>query len=186
MHRFLLVLLMIVTACESGEAPMDQPRNDTSGTLPGPESAGGLGVDRSRAGTPAPDVEFEDPDGDPASVAGFRGKPLLLNLWATWCAPCIKELPTLDALAVREGERLQVVTLAEDERDKVEAFLAARNFRSLEAWVDPELTSMTALGVGTLPTTILYDAQGREIWRFTGDQDWTGKDAAALLAESRK
>ena len=186
MRRFLLALLMTVTACGSGEAPADQPGNDTAGKPPVAESAGGLGVDRSRAGSPAPDVEFQDPDGEPASLADFRGKPLLLNLWATWCAPCIKELPTLDALAVRDGERLQVVTLAEDERDKVQTFLAARKFRSLEAWADPELKSMTALGVGTLPTTILYDAQGREIWRFTGDQDWTGKDAAALLAEARK
>lgn len=186
MHRFLLALLMTLTACGSGGAPADQQSNGTAGQPGAPQPSGGLGVDRSHAGSSAPDVAFQDPDGEAASLADFRGKPLLLNLWATWCAPCIKELPTLDALAAREGERLQVVTLAEDERGKVEAFLAKRNFRSLEAWVDPELKSMTALGVGTLPTTILYDAQGREIWRFTGDQDWTGRDAAALLAEARQ
>jgi thiol-disulfide isomerase/thioredoxin len=119
-------------------------------------------------------------------LAGFRGKPLLLNLWATWCAPCIKELPTLDALAAREGEGLQVVTLSEDMegRAKVETFLASRKFGQLEAWLDPEMKMMAALRVPTLPTTILYSAEGKEVWRFTGDEDWAGEEAAKLIAEA--
>ena len=144
----------------------------------------GLGLDRSRAGTPAPGSAFEDPDGEPASLADFRGRPLLLNLWATWCAPCVKELPTLNALALREGERLQVVTLSQDleGRAKVEAFLADRKVGALEAWLDPEMKMMAALGVTTLPTTILFDAAGKEVWRFTGDQDWAGREASTLIA----
>lgn len=143
-------------------------------------------ADRSRAGQKAPDAAFEDPDGAPVRLADFRGKPLLLNLWATWCAPCVKEMPTLDALAAREEGKLQVVTVSADldGREKVEAFLAARRFRSLEGWLDPDMALMTALGIGTLPATILYDAEGREVWRVIGAEDWTGEEARALLAEA--
>jgi thiol-disulfide isomerase/thioredoxin len=123
--------------------------------------------------------------GEKVTLADFRGKPVLLNLWATWCAPCVKELPTLDALQAREGERLKVMTVSQDMegRAKVEAFLAKGKYRTLEAWLDPEMALMSDLGVSTLPTTILYDGEGREVWRVTGDKDWAGKEAAALLAE---
>ena len=183
----LLLLLPALAACErQAEAPADR---SAAGNAAAPAAAAArptLGLDRSHAGSPAPDSAFEDPDGAPASLADFRGKPLLLNLWATWCAPCIKELPTLDALAQREGERLQVVTLSEDMagRAKVESFLAKRQFAGLEAWLDPEMKMMGALKVATLPTTILYDSEGKEIWRFTGDEDWSGDEAAKLIAEA--
>ena len=91
-------------------------------------------LDRSHAGTPAPDVAFEDPHGGPARIADFRGRPVLVNLWATWCGPCVVEMPSLDALAVREGEALHVLALSQDMegRQKVTDFFAARNFRRLE------------------------------------------------------
>jgi thiol-disulfide isomerase/thioredoxin len=186
MRWFPLLLLLCLTGCDrAGESPAEQrARAPSPGTT---SSRAGLGLDRSHAGTPAPDAPFQDPDGAPTSLADFRGKPLLLNLWATWCAPCIKELPTLDALAVREGDRLEVVTLSEDMegRSKVDSFLAARKFAQIEAWLDPEMKMMGALGVTTLPTTILFDADGKEVWRFTGDEDWTGEDAATLIAEAK-
>ncbi|MFN3388255.1 MAG: TlpA family protein disulfide reductase, partial [Allosphingosinicella sp.] len=143
-------------------------------------------LDRSQAGRPAPDAAFEDPDGEPARLADFRGKPVLLNLWATWCAPCIAEMPTLDALAAREGDRLEVLTVSQDleGRETVEAFFKERGYRNLETWLDPRMELMTALRVSTLPTTILYDAQGREVWRKAGIEDWTSPDAAALIAEA--
>ena len=175
MRAALLSLLLLAAAC--GEAPeADAPAQ--ASVEPGE-------ADRSRAGTPAPDVAFEDPEGQPVRLSDFRGKPLLVNLWATWCAPCVAEMPTLDALAGREEGRLQLLTISEDlkGRDKVEAFLGERRFRHLEGWLDPQMELMTAMGVATLPTTILYDAQGREVWRVTGAEDWTGEEAAALLSE---
>jgi thiol-disulfide isomerase/thioredoxin len=172
---------MLVAACGS-DAPGGQAEGGNVAAAPD-ASRSVVGLDRSHSGTLAPDLEFQ-----PATLADFRGKPLLLNLWATWCAPCVKELPTLDALAAREGERLQVVTLSQDMdgREKVEAFLAQGKFGRLEGWLDPEMKMMGALGVSTLPTTILYDAEGREIWRMVGDQDWAGREAAALIAEASR
>jgi len=143
-------------------------------------------LDRSRAGTPAPETIFEDPYGRPARIADFRGRPVLVNLWATWCGPCVVEMPSLDALAVREGEALQVLALSEDMggRRKVTDFFAARGFTRLEPYLDPELGFMTSLGVDTLPTTILYDAEGVEVWRMTGMADWGSERAARLLTEA--
>ncbi|WP_225421537.1 TlpA family protein disulfide reductase [Sphingomonas parva] len=183
MRRFHLLLLLALASCGSQDGNAPRQAEKVAGQAP---STPRVGVDRSHAGTAAPDAGFQDPDGAPASLADFRGKPLLLNLWATWCAPCIKELPTLDALAAREAEKLQVVTLSQDTdgRDKVETFLAGRKLPNLEAWLDPEMKMMTALGVATLPTTILYDADGKEVWRFTGDEDWTGVEAAKLIGEA--
>ena len=145
-------------------------------------------LDRSHAGTRAPDIQFEDPEGEPADFADFRGRPLLVNLWATWCAPCIVEMPSLDRLAAREGERTQVLALSQDldGRTKVAEFFAARGFRALEPYLDGEMAMMTALRIGTLPTTILYDAQGREVWRMTGMAEWDGERARRLLAEAER
>ncbi len=116
-------------------------------------------LDRSHAGTPAPDPIFEDPWGRPARLADFRGRPLLVNLWATWCGPCVVEMPSLDALAAREGEALQVLALSQDTagrpRQRVSDFFAAHRFARLEPYLDAGLGVMTALGVDTLPTTIL-------------------------------
>ena len=182
MRLFLLVPALVLSACGPSGSPTPQAEEGKSAPA-GSAARPQIGLDRSHAGTPAPATAFQNPDGGEASLADFAGKPLLLNLWATWCAPCIKELPTLDALAAREGGKLQLVTLAQDDRGKVETFLAARSLPNVEAWLDPELEMMAALGVSTLPTTILYDAQGRERWRMVGMEEWDSGRAALLLKE---
>lgn len=143
------------------------------------------GLSRAGAGTPAPDLSFIDGDGVETSLAAFKGRPVLVNLWATWCAPCVKELPTLDTLADRPGAPL-VMALSQDMADpaQVRAFFAERNI-ALEAYQDREMAMSSALGVQILPTTILYDGQGKEVWRFTGDLDWAGPKAAELLKEAK-
>ena len=183
--RPILLLALALAACgetpERNQAVQDQP----AWTGPKAEAATGR-LDRSNAGTAAPATPFEDPDAEPASLADFRGRPVLVNLWATWCAPCIAEMPTLDALAAREGERLAVVTVSQDlnGRDKVEAFFAKQGYRHLETWLDPQMALMEALKVDTLPATILYDAHGREVWRIVGMEDWGSGRAASLLDEA--
>lgn len=144
-------------------------------------------LDRSHAGTPAPSAAFEDPYGRPARIADFRGRPVLVNLWATWCPPCVVEMPSLDRLAVREGETMQVLALSQDAVDgrrKVTDFFAGRNFARLEPYLDPDMAIMTSLGVDTLPTTILYDANGVEVWRMTGMADWGDERTSRLLSEA--
>jgi thiol-disulfide isomerase/thioredoxin len=140
--------------------------------------------DRSHAGEAAPGFGFSDPAGKAVTLAAYRGKPVLLNLWATWCAPCVKEMPTLDALAAREGAKLQVIALSQDlEPGKVAPFWAKGGFRAIQSATDPKLAFSTGLGAN-LPTTILYNAQGREVWRFTGSTDWAGDEAKARIAEA--
>ncbi len=144
----------------------------------------------STAPTPArrpPQIAFEDPQGRPVNLAVFRGRPLLVNFWATWCGPCVVEMPSLDALAAREGDSLRILAVSQDldGRQKVADFFAARNFTRLEPYLDPQMGLMTALRIDTLPTTILYDADGAEVWRMTGMADWHGERAARLLREAR-
>lgn len=175
-----LLLALAVVGC-------DRQKPETS-QAEVPQAALNAGkVDRSGAGQPAPDIAFLDPDGEQVSLASFAGKPLLLNLWATWCAPCVAEMPTLDALAAREDD-LQVLAVSQDFPEvetEVTVFFAERGLGHLEPYRDPELGMMTGLAASTLPTTILYDAGGREVWRMVGAFDWDGAEAAKLIAEAR-
>ena len=110
---------------------------------------------------------------------------MLLNLWATWCGPCVKELPTLDALAAREAGKLAVVTLSQDmDAGKPKAFLAERKLSHLGDYTDAKMQWLPAV-TANLPTSILYGADGKERWRVLGDLDWTGPVAAKALAEAR-
>lgn len=182
----MLFLIMALAACDSRPPPPRGGEAPSGWSGPAKAEKPGTGtLDRSFAGRPAPRSIFQDPKGEAITLADFRGKPLLVNLWATWCPPCVAEMPTLDALAVREPG-LQVLAVSEDlnGQDKVEAFFAARPFKRLQPYLDPQLSLMQELRVSTLPTTILYDAQGREVWRMTGMEDWTGGRAAELLREA--
>ncbi len=145
------------------------------------------GVDRSHRGEAAPTVSLNDPDGGDISLADFRGTPVLVNLWASWCAPCVKELPTLDRLALARDGELGVVAVSQDmgSQSSVRAFLGTRKIANLGAYHDPEMALTDALSVQIMPTTVLYDGAGREVWRFTGDLDWTSAEAGKLLAEAR-
>jgi thiol-disulfide isomerase/thioredoxin len=149
------------------------------------EASGIKGVHRENKGKPAPEVVFNDPDGKPVRIANFKGKPLLVNLWASWCAPCVKELPTLDALA-RTG-RVQVLAVSQDNGPpaSVVAFLQGHRIATLEPYQDAKMALSGALGPDTvLPSSILFDADGNEVWRYVGDLDWTSPEAVRLLAEA--
>jgi len=145
-------------------------------------------LDRSHSGTAAPAVAFEDAEGRDTAFAEFRGKPLLVNLWATWCAPCVVEMPSLDRLAGREEGRIHVVAISQDldGREQVDRFFERTRLSNLEPFLDGDMALMSALRIGTLPTTILYDAQGREVWRMTGMAEWDGERAGRLLNEAER
>src|SRR4051812_37816274 len=89
--------------------PTQQATNETA---PAAQAGPVKGADRSHKGTPAPDATFNDPDGNQTSLAEFSGNPVLVNLWATWCAPCVKELPTLDRLS--GAKHIAVVAVSQD------------------------------------------------------------------------
>ncbi|MFN3510924.1 MAG: TlpA family protein disulfide reductase, partial [Tsuneonella troitsensis] len=161
--------------------PQEQAGEQTAqGTLTGE-------IDRSRAGELMPAVALVDPDGKQLNTAALSGKPVLLNLWATWCAPCVEEMPLLDGLAADYGDKLRVVVASQDlsGAEKVVPFFEKANFARLEPWLDRENALSTALGGdGVLPTTVLYDASGVEVARVVGGYDWQSAEAKALVDEA--
>jgi thiol-disulfide isomerase/thioredoxin len=182
-----LALGLALAGCDRQKAADPQGGAPETANRAAPAPAYPTGrLDRSHAGTQAPDTLFEDGQGRPVRLSVFRGRPLLVNFWATWCAPCVVEMPSLDALAARETGGIQVIAISQDldGRQRVTDFFAARAFTRLEPYLDPQMGLMAALALDTLPTTILYDAEGREVWRMVGMVDWHGRRAARLLLEA--
>lgn len=131
-----------------------------------------------------PGFNLTDADGNAVTLATYSGKLLLVNLWATWCAPCVKEMPTLDALQQALGSaRFTVLPISLDRggRQQVEAFFAKNGIAHLPMVFDPTGSSMAALTVRGLPTTLLIDGKGREIGRLEGDADWSHPSTRALI-----
>lgn len=143
----------------------------------------GNGAGIAGEGDIAPEVRLRDLDGRPQALSALRGRPLLVNFWATWCPPCVKELPLLAALhAQREHGGLAVLTIAqEDDPAAVRAFLDAHG-DGLPAWLDPPAEGDASRQFGNvrnvLPYSVLLDADGRIIKRKAGAfseaelQDW--------------
>lgn len=161
------------------QASTQPAQTDAPGTVPA-----GV-IDRSQRGSPIPDFVLSQPSGQELRLTSLAGKPLLINLWATWCRPCITELPLLNTLAEDKAETLRVLTVSQDTQnlEKVAPFLADRGFTALEPWLEPQNDLSFHYKTGQLPTTIYYDAQGREVWRFVGERDWTDSETADMLAE---
>lgn len=181
--------LATLAACDRQTGGKAQPKPES--TVPGDQagrstaSPPNAAVDRSFKGSRMPDMVLADASGHRLQLAKLTGKPVLLNLWATWCAPCILEMPSLDTLAQQRGGALRVVTVSQDMQggQAVTPFFAKAAFRKLEPWLDPDNNLGFHFGGATLPFTVLYDAQGREVWRTTGGHDWTSPASAALIAE---
>ena len=118
---------------------------------------------------------------------GELDQPVLVNLWATWCAPCVIEMPQLDALAAEMHGEMKVLTISQDTRgaEVVVPFFAQRDFQYLEQWLDPENDLAVAFTEGgLLPVTILFDAEGKEIFRGAGGYEWDSEEAIARVREA--
>jgi uncharacterized membrane protein/thiol-disulfide isomerase/thioredoxin len=177
---FLLVLAL--GACDAASEGDTQKAGASQGARPSAPAPAGK-IDRTQAGAVAPDAAFADRGGKPLRIADFAGRPVLVNLWATWCAPCLAEMPALDRLAAREGDRLAVLAVSQDLEGwrAVDRFFVADKFKALTPYLDKENALALALGAKGLPMSILYDARGRELWRVNGPLEWDQPDVAALL-----
>jgi thiol-disulfide isomerase/thioredoxin len=180
MRLFLIACgVLALAACHKS------PQPSANRSVPAAEAGPVKGVDRTHKGQPFPDVHFGDSGATKTSFARFKGVPTLVNIWATWCIPCIKELPTLDKLAQADKAKLWVVPISQDTapRASVDAFLDKIGLAGFTVYYDPTMSVSGAMSLEVLPTTIMYDAQGKEVWRYVGGLDWTSPGAAKLLEE---
>ena len=178
--------IALIAGCDRQSSTAPQPKATAPTAAPaGGEAAGTL--DMTQRGTPMVADGFTDPAGKPVTLAAFKGAPLLVNLWATWCGPCVKEMPSLDRLAARTKGKLRVLVVNQDTSkqaiDPVPAWWGKAKLANLELYRDGDNNLGFAFGGGVLPTTVLYDAQGKEVWRISGGMDWDGPRANPLLAD---
>ena len=133
---------------------------------------------------PLPELAFTDADDKPVKLADYKGKTVLLNFWATWCAPCVKEMPSLDKLQAEMGkDKFVILPLSLDgpSKPKVAPFYADKKLGNLGIYFDKGKKVMGALDISVLPTSVLIDAEGREIGRLEGDADWDKPEALAVM-----
>jgi thiol-disulfide isomerase/thioredoxin len=131
-----------------------------------------------------PAFTFVDAAGKPKSLADFRGKIVLLNIWATWCLPCREEMPALDALQGKlAGKDFEVVAVNIDKGgpEKAEAFLKETGADRVALYTDPTGKLFSTLKAIGMPTTLLIDREGREIARLAGPADWGSTEAIAVM-----
>ena len=146
-----------------------------------------VGLDKFRYMEPlkaVPDLTFLDGEGRRVDLSEFKDRLVLLNLWATWCAPCVKEMPALDRLQAQlGGPGFQVVALSVDRggKDQVQPFYQRTGVKNLDLYLDLSSASMQTLKLRGLPTTLLVDQEGREIGRIEGAVEWDSPEVVAFL-----
>ncbi len=177
-------LALVLAGCDRQSAEPAQPQEnaqaDSDAELTGE-------IDRAFAGQAAPAISLSDPAGTTLALGELKGKPTLVNLWATWCVPCVTEMPLLNALAAELGDGVRVLTVNEDLKgaEVVEPFFAERDLAHLTKWMDPKNDLVIAYGGdASLPLTVMYDAEGKEVWRIVGGYDWSSAEARELIAEA--
>lgn len=134
--------------------------------------------------SPVPQTTFRDGNGNTLGLADFAGKILVVNFWATWCFPCIREIPTLDRLQGRlGGEDFEVIAMSQDREgaDVVRKFFTRTKVKNLKIYVDAKGKFAAAFAVRGLPTTLVLDRGGRELGRISGIAEWDGRDARDLI-----
>lgn len=127
---------------------------------------------------------FQNAEGETVQLADFRGKAVLLNIWATWCVPCREEMPTLDNLQAEVGGLdFEVVALSIDVAGltAVETFYGEIGITNLAVYLDRPSASWSALGIVGIPTTVLIDGNGRELMRVVGPAEWDSEEMIATI-----
>jgi len=138
---------------------------------------------------PAPLAAFQDLDGKRVRLADFKGDVVLLNFWATWCAPCVYEMPSLDRLqSILAGEGLKVLAVSIDRagRAVVEPFAKKLDLKHLAIYLDPKSVLASGFGISGLPSTFLIDAKGRVVRVMAGAAEWDSHAAVSLIRQYLK
>jgi thiol-disulfide isomerase/thioredoxin len=133
---------------------------------------------------PVPEISFENGDGEARTLADFRGRVVLLNVWATWCLPCREEMPTLDRLqAELGGPDFEVVALSIDRAgpEVVSGFFAEIGIENIGLHIDPSGKALFALGIVGLPATLLINREGDEIGRLIGPAEWDSPEMIEFI-----
>ncbi len=163
----------------SQETP-DQPQ------APGGPEPQTLAALRAQPPATLPALRFTTADGRLRSLADYAGQGVVLNFWATWCVPCVSEMPALDALSrALSGQRIVVLPVSLDRggAGAVAPFYAGHGIRSLPVLLDAHAETMTALRLDGIPTTLVIDRAGREVSRVQGPVRWDEADAPRVLAQ---
>ena len=172
--RIALITLALVLSATPGRADSD---------LPGKPGQ----LIETRPAGPVPPLTFTDINEQPANLDAYKGKPLIINLWATWCAPCIKEMPSLAKLATAlKDQGVAVVAISEDRGGKfvVDPFLKEHQIEGIPIYLDKTMSVGKAFRKSTtLPMTILVDTKGDQIAWVYGDREWDAADSKAEIAK---
>jgi thiol-disulfide isomerase/thioredoxin len=132
---------------------------------------------------PAPAISFTDMAGNAVSLADFKGQVTLVNLWATWCQPCLKEMPSLIRFQAKEGAALKVIALSEDlgSADVIKAFVDRHDLDKLPIYLDPKNAAMHGFELRGLPTSILIGKDGKVLGKIEGQANWDSDKIAAAI-----
>lgn len=173
----LLGVVILGIAAGAAYRELTSPGKSADGaSIPDIAATGGtLEAARSGSARKLPDLRFVDGVGAPRSISDFRGRVILLNLWATWCLPCRKEMPALDRLqAALGGPGFEVVALSIDRGGvvAVKSFYEELDLRALRIYVDQNGEALTKLSSVGIPLTVLVGRDRRELWRGVGPREW--------------
>lgn len=168
------------SACSAAAAKAEKMRPLARGEV--------AAVQFASAPAPLPDLAFNGPDGKPITLSAFRGRTVLVNLWATWCMPCLHEMPALAKLqGALGGPDFEVVAINIDTRnlDKPKAWLAHKNITGLTYYGDPQAKVFqdlrAAKKIDGMPVSVLVDPEGCELALLQGPADWASADATELI-----
>lgn len=186
MSALIAALLGLGTALYLDRSPDTGKALLESSAAPVTTTEGGLRFGMLAAPRPLPTIRFVDDSGRSMTIKDFNGKVILLNIWATWCTPCRKEMPTLDRLQARlGGADFEVVALSIDGGEQalamVKDFYWKIDIGHLRIYVDPEGDAAFRLGAIGIPTTLLLDRHGMELGRMSGIAEWDSLEAVAFI-----
>ena len=178
---FVLITLAVASVTYVGR---DNPSGAPAGSEKQPAATSSRSFVMHETPQPLPDLTFDDGNGQALTLADFKGKTVLLNIWATWCVPCREEMPTLDALqAELGGPGFEVLALSVDRAgpEVVRKFYAEIGIEHLGLYIDASMRASFDLQAPGLPTTLLIDSEGRELGRLVGPAEWNTPEMVAFL-----